>query len=221
MPGVMASREHFVAVRPGFAKPLWRTCQVRRKARKDSCSAMDNKSEHGRERKKEFLKMKDRTGDVYENKGTYKFKSGMLLRRKEVGGRGYVACGGRTGFRPRDSRTRVRRRNVGSKQKASVPNSGSTPAGAMAVILIAKPYFRVAHAVSNPSVSGGNARSAGPAGKDRYLPTPPRGVGATPPETEGLPQSYGSIATEDFSGMLTTCKWVIRDCTERETQARG
>jgi hypothetical protein len=36
---------------------------------------------------------------------------------------------------------------VGSKQKAPVPNSGSTPAGAMAVILIAKPYFYLAHCV--------------------------------------------------------------------------
>jgi hypothetical protein len=32
---------------------------------------------------------------------------------------------------------------------------------------------------------------------------------------------YGSIATKDFSGMLTACKWMIGDRTERETQARG
>jgi hypothetical protein len=89
----------------------------------------------------------------------------------------------------------------------------------MAVILIAKPYFYVAHAVSNPSVSVGDARSPGPAGRDRHLPTPQGGVGATPPETEG--QSYDSIATEDFSGMLTTCKGMIGDRSQRETQARS
>jgi hypothetical protein len=34
-----------------------------------------------------------RGGNVIENKGTYKFKAGMLLKRKEVGGRWYVVCG--------------------------------------------------------------------------------------------------------------------------------
>jgi hypothetical protein len=43
--------------------------QAGRKARKDSCSPTDSKSEPGRERKKEFLKMKERGGNVYENKG--------------------------------------------------------------------------------------------------------------------------------------------------------
>jgi hypothetical protein len=110
MPEVMASWEHYVAVRPGCPKPLSRTCQVRRKARKDSCSPTDNKSEPGRQRKKEFLKMKHRRGNVHENKGplwktgwksgniienkgTYEFKPGMLLKRKDVGGRRYVVGG--------------------------------------------------------------------------------------------------------------------------------
>jgi hypothetical protein len=38
----------------------------------------------------------------------------------------------------------------------------------------------------HPSLTGGNARSAGPARRDRHLPTPQGGVGATPPEAEGL-----------------------------------
>ena len=58
MPQVMASWEHSVAVWPGRPKPLARTCQVRRNARKDSCSTTDDKSEPGRERKKEFSKIK-------------------------------------------------------------------------------------------------------------------------------------------------------------------
>jgi hypothetical protein len=106
----MASWEHFVAVRHGCPNPLWRTCQVRRKARKDSCSDTDTKSESGRERKKELLKMRARCGDVYENKGpvlktgweswnvienkgTYNFKTGMLLKGKDVGCRRYVVGG--------------------------------------------------------------------------------------------------------------------------------
>lgn len=81
MPGVTASREHFVAVRPGFAKPLWRTCQVRRKARNHSCSTTDSKSEPGRKREKEFLKMNEQSRNAYENKGSlWKTgrKAGML-----------------------------------------------------------------------------------------------------------------------------------------------
>jgi hypothetical protein len=108
----MATWEHFVTVRPGCPKLLWRTCQVRRKGRKDSCSATDNKSEPRRERKKEFLKMNDRRGNVYENKGplwktgwqswnvienkgTYEFKARMLLKRQVVS-RSQVVGGGRT-----------------------------------------------------------------------------------------------------------------------------
>jgi hypothetical protein len=111
MPEVMASWEHFVAVRPGCLEPLSRTCQVRRKARKGSCSPRDSKSESGRETKKEFLKMKEQSGDIYENKGSL-WKTGwqsgnvtenkgsyslivvMLLKRKEVGCRWY-GVGGR------------------------------------------------------------------------------------------------------------------------------
>jgi len=110
MPEVMASWEHYVAVRPGCPKPLSRTCQVRRKARKDSRSHTDSKSESGRETKKEFLKMKEQSGNVYENKGplwktgwqsgnlieskgTYGLKAGMLLKTKDVGGRWYVVGG--------------------------------------------------------------------------------------------------------------------------------
>jgi hypothetical protein len=33
------------------------------------------------------------SGNVIENKGTYEFKAGMLLKRKEVGGGRYVVCG--------------------------------------------------------------------------------------------------------------------------------
>ena len=83
---------------------------MRRKARRDSCAATDSKSEPGRERRKEFLKMKERRGNVYENKGplwktgwqignvientgTYEFKAGMLLKRNEIGGNWYVVGG--------------------------------------------------------------------------------------------------------------------------------
>ena len=34
----------------------------------------------------DFLKMKKRCRNVYENKGSYALKTGMLLKRKEVGG---------------------------------------------------------------------------------------------------------------------------------------
>jgi len=43
--------------------------QAGRKAWQDSCSPTDNKSEHGRGSKKEFSKMKERRGNVHENKG--------------------------------------------------------------------------------------------------------------------------------------------------------
>ena len=76
---------------------------MRRKARKDSRSHTDSKSEPGRETKKEFLKMKEQSGNVHENKGslwetgwksgnvvenkgTYEFKAGILLKTKDVDG---------------------------------------------------------------------------------------------------------------------------------------
>jgi hypothetical protein len=34
-----------------------------------------------------------KSGNVVENKGTYEFKAGMLLKRKDVDGRRYVAGG--------------------------------------------------------------------------------------------------------------------------------
>jgi hypothetical protein len=37
------------------------------------------------------------SGNVVENKGTYEFKAGMLLKRKDVGGRRYVVGGEKQG----------------------------------------------------------------------------------------------------------------------------
>jgi hypothetical protein len=133
----MACWEDSIAVRPGCPKPLWRTCQVRRKARRDSRSATDTKSEPGSERKKEFLKMNDRRGNVYENKGplwktgsqsgnlienkgAYELKAGMLLKRKEVGCRPHVVGGRRTqvsGFRSRE----VEGGAVSTRHRCSTP----------------------------------------------------------------------------------------------------
>ena len=50
-------------------KPLPRMCQARRKAHKFARRATDKKSILARQAKKDFLKLTERHGNVYESKG--------------------------------------------------------------------------------------------------------------------------------------------------------
>ena len=97
----MAGWEHLAAMLPRSPRPALESVLGGPKARKTRWFQMDNKSAHGREREKGLSKVKERSGNVYENKGSglhrrersgnvienkgsYALKAGMLLKRQVV-----------------------------------------------------------------------------------------------------------------------------------------
>jgi len=64
----MADWEHLAAI-PLPPTHFSKVSEGRRKAGKPRCFQMDNKSAPGREREKEFSKVNEQCGNVYENKG--------------------------------------------------------------------------------------------------------------------------------------------------------
>ena len=83
----MAGWEHLAAMLPRSPQPTLKSVIGGPRARKTRWFQVDNKSAHGREREKGLLKMKGRSGDVYENKGSVsraRQKAGMLLKTKAV-----------------------------------------------------------------------------------------------------------------------------------------
>jgi hypothetical protein len=77
----MACWEHLAAMLPRSPQPTLESVLGGPKARKTRWFQVDNKSAHGRERGKGFLKFNERRGNVYENKGSVsraRQKAGML-----------------------------------------------------------------------------------------------------------------------------------------------
>ena len=66
----MASREHLAAMLSRSPSPLSKVSQAGPKARKAHWFQVDNKSTHGTEREEGLLKVKERSGNLYENKGS-------------------------------------------------------------------------------------------------------------------------------------------------------
>ncbi len=65
----MASREDLAAMLPRCPNPLPKVSPPGPKARKTCWFKVGNLSVLGKEREKEFSKVKERYGNVYENKG--------------------------------------------------------------------------------------------------------------------------------------------------------
>jgi hypothetical protein len=97
----MACWEHLAAMLPRSPSPLSKVSQAGPRARKTLRFQVDNKSERGSKREKGFLKLKERSGNVFENKGSafhrpsqsgniienkgsYASKAEMLLKIKVV-----------------------------------------------------------------------------------------------------------------------------------------
>ena len=107
----MASWEDSAAMLPRCPNPLSKVSPAGPKARKSCWFKVGNWSVQGREREKEFLKVKERSGNVYENKGSvfhgrersgnvienkdsYSLKAGMLLKKQHVSleSRVFLSC---------------------------------------------------------------------------------------------------------------------------------
>jgi hypothetical protein len=66
----MACWEHLAAMLPRSPSPLSKVSQAGRKAWKTSWFDADKQSALGGKREKDFSKLNDRCGNVYENKGS-------------------------------------------------------------------------------------------------------------------------------------------------------
>ena len=97
----MAGWERWTAILPRSPQPALERCPGGPKACKTRWFQVDGKSANGKEGEKGFSKVKERRGNVYENKGSafhmqgrsgnvienkcsYALKAGMLLKRQVV-----------------------------------------------------------------------------------------------------------------------------------------